>query len=937
MSASHELPPGRSTLRHLSPRTVINGTLLALGLMVLILAGLAARGAYLDHRQASRVETANRAAIGILTAAGIQARERGLTSLALGAGAPSAPDLRDRMDGLRRAGDAVWNRALRRVETLEQAESAGPGLPRAVRRARQAFGSLKEARQQADRALAGKGPAISGRGWFQSATRLIRETADLRDILLPAVDMPARMGRLSGPLQRRVWKAAENAGWERGTLAYYLAAGEPVPPLVRERLRTRHARLQDNLARLRERADHPTLSPRIRHAVHRSLTALEEDFPPLREAVLAQADSGDYPMGPHRWWREYTTAINTLLRTSSAIAAVTSEQARGLQRASTWSFAGFGGLGLLAVGLGGFGLTRVRRTANSLFRQKELAEVTIHSIGDAVITTDGQGRVEYLNPVAEDLTEWSSTKARGRAVAEVFPVVNGHTGRPVVNPAEACLSSGEVVDLANNSLLRRPDGGELAIEDSAAPIRDREGNVVGAVLVFYDVTRTSPHTQNLLAYRATHDPLTKLINRRELERRLAEVLTRAQQEGTEHALCYLDLDQFKLVNDTCGHKAGDQLLRQITYLLQGALPAGATLARLGGDEFALLVTEANAAQVRTVAEEILGIVRDFRFVWAERAFDLGGSIGICPITTDSASVAEVLSRADAACFAAKDAGGNRLRFYTEDDAELSRRHSQMEWVGRIRTALEEDRLELHCQPILPLAGTGSRQGEVLVRLREDDRLILPGEFIPAAERFRLMGEVDRWVVEAALANIGDYLAHSCSDRQLHCKINLSGPTLADPETVDFLREALRRHAVPPGMVCFEVTETAAIASFDRAVTLMTTLREEGVRFALDDFGSGLSSFAYLRNLPVDCLKIDGSLVAEVAEDAEARAMVRAIFDVARAMNLQTIAEHVHSEAAHRTLVELEIPYGQGFGLATPRPMAECLSECGEESRPATRA
>ncbi len=421
----------------------------------------------------------------------------------------------------------------------------------------------------------------------------------------------------------------------------------------------------------------------------------------------------------------------------------------------------------------------------------------------------------------------------------------------------------------------------------------------------------------LLSHQASHDALTGLVNRREFEQRLERALRHVRELGQQHVMCYLDLDQFKIVNDTCGHVAGDELLRQLTFLLRKRLRERDTLARLGGDEFGLLLENCSLEDALGVADDIRQMVGDFRFAWQDKAFNVGVSIGLVAINGHSGSIASILSAADAACYAAKDKGRNRLHVYQESDADLMQRQGEMQWVSRITRALEEKRFLLYRQPIVSLDGSGGRWYEMLVRMRgETGEIVPPMAFIPAAERYNLMPALDRWVIDAALA--------ACSrwerDGVDSCAINLSGASLGDPELVEFIRERFRVHGVAPRRVCFEITETAAIAKLVDSLPLLNELKKMGCRLSLDDFGSGMSSFAYLKGLPVDYLKIDGSFVKDLVTDPLDFIMVQSIHNIATAMGIHTVAEFVESEEIFLKLKEIGVHYAQGYWLGMPEPL-----------------
>jgi len=566
-----------------------------------------------------------------------------------------------------------------------------------------------------------------------------------------------------------------------------------------------------------------------------------------------------------------------------------------------------------------------RRSAEeALFQAKERAEVTLHSIGDAVITTDAQGVVDYLNPVAQALTGWSLGEAMGQPLATVFPIFNEETRAVVENPVARCLREGVIVGLANHTMLITRDGREIAIEDSAAPIRAHSGEITGVVMVFHDVTQ-SREMAHKLSWQAAHDALTGLVNRREFENRLQNALDASHEEGQQHALLYIDLDQFKIVNDTCGHVAGDELLRQLAALLQHRMRASDILARLGGDEFGVLLEHCPLSQAERIAEGLRKATREFRLVWENKTFEVSASMGIVAVTRESGTLSQVLSAADIACYVAKERGRNRYHVYQESDADFARRHGEMLWVTRLNQALRDHHFVLYRQEIRPIAATvpGSFY-EVLLRIRnEDGTLSLPGSFLPAAERYDLMGAIDRWVIQHLFETQGRWLCNGAPEQAHHgttlATINLSGASLNDETFLDFARNAIKQYDINPHAICFEITETVAITHFDRAIRLVTALREIGCRFALDDFGSGLSSFGYLKNLPIDFLKIDGGLVRHIIDNPIDAAMVDAINDIGHVMGLKTIAEYVENEAIREKLTHIGVDYIQGFGIAMPQP------------------
>ena len=567
-------------------------------------------------------------------------------------------------------------------------------------------------------------------------------------------------------------------------------------------------------------------------------------------------------------------------------------------------------------------ITVTKLAAEALHREKERLHVTLESIGDGVVTTDVNRKVEYLNPVAEWMTGWSEENARGKLLTSVFKLVDEHTNRPVALPLKNWLEQGLRSELANPVvLLNKKQERAYSIELKGSPISDLKGNVIGTVLVFRNVSKLHTLTKQL-TYQASHDALTGLINRSEFESRVKQAINSAQKDGKSHALCYVDLDQFKIVNDTCGHHAGDELLIQLTAQLKDALRASDTLARLGGDEFGVLLIGCPLDRAKQVAENIRHLVEKFRFVWDERLFRVGASIGLAAITPTSPGLDELLSAADSACYIAKESGRNQVHVYRPDDQAIAERQGQMQWTHRIQSALEENRFELHFQSIVPILDSISPclSGELLIRMVEksanrEKKLITPTAFIPAAERYQLMPKIDQWVIVHALNVLKEFKFGA--NQWGMCCINLSGQSMGDQKILDVIVDTLSASTVPPGILCFEITESSVIANLDNAIQFISTLKNLGYRFALDDFGTGLSSFAYLKNLPVDYLKLDGELVKDVATDKASYAMVDAINRVAHVMEMKTIAEHVESDNTLQALRRIGVDYAQGFGIEPP--------------------
>ncbi len=566
-------------------------------------------------------------------------------------------------------------------------------------------------------------------------------------------------------------------------------------------------------------------------------------------------------------------------------------------------------------------ITDRKRAETRVFEEKERAQVTLQSIGDAVITTDADGNVDYLNPVAQDLIGCDMRGARDKPISEMMTIINEHTRAPVENPVMRCLKEGRVISLAEHSVLITRDGDEVAIQDSAAPIRDRIGNVVGSVMVFHDTSKESRLFRQL-SYQASHDTLTGLINRREFETRIVESFNtlRNDPEST-HAVLYIDLDQFKVVNDTFGHAAGDELLRQLTEIVQSQIRSTDVFARLGGDEFGILLERCNEALAMKVAETIRDSIEGYRFEWQDSFTTIRASIGVVMVTADEESAANLLSSADVACYSAKDMGRNQVHLYEDSDASL--RHEEMKWVSRITNAVEDNRFELYFQPIIGIKECDeSARGhyELLLRMRDESgALVSPDQFIPAAERYNLMSTLDRWVIHTALSELADRTTEG--EAKYTLAINLSGTSLSEDRFLDYVIKELESRKLPQGAICFEITETAAISNLSRVVHFMQTLKTLGCKFSLDDFGSGLSSFTYLKNLPVDYLKIDGQFVRYVANDVVDESMVKAIAEVGRAMGIATIAERVETREVLDKLAALGVEYAQGYYIARPMSVA----------------
>ena len=597
-----------------------------------------------------------------------------------------------------------------------------------------------------------------------------------------------------------------------------------------------------------------------------------------------------------------------------------------------------GVVGLLAGGL--VAERVVRRVAGdeaALREAKELAEVTLRSIGDGVITLRGDGTIDFMNAVAEQYTGWRSAEAHGRQLGEVYRVVDGVSGKPLAHPGGDLTGTRGGGGMA--ARLLRADGTPCAIRESSAAIHNGEGNLVGWVVVFHDVTQIEEMAQKL-AWQASHDALTGLVNRREFERRLGELVASAKASERQHALLYLDLDNFKAVNDTCGHAAGDEMLRQLTAVMQSRMRGSDTLARLGGDEFGVLLASCPLEHAVRIANGMREAVREFRFIWADKTFSVGVSAGLVGID-GSESMDRVLAIADGICYEAKNKGRDRVQVHRPHSAERADENLELNMVSQINRAFELGRFRLYRQPIVALGTTDgdAPHYEVLVRMLDRSGLpVPPSGFMPAAERYNLLSSIERWVI----GTLVEFLHAECERGTLprdaaagaFYAVNLSGASINDASFTDFVRKLLTRFNLPRGLLCFEVTETVAIANLAKAAALMHELKALGCRFALDDFGIGMSSFAYLKYLPVDYIKIDGVFVRGMANDPMDRAIVEAVNRIGHILGLKTVAEYVEDAASLESLRALGVDYAQGYYIAKPVELVQSAGAAAAELEPA---
>jgi diguanylate cyclase (GGDEF)-like protein/PAS domain S-box-containing protein len=547
--------------------------------------------------------------------------------------------------------------------------------------------------------------------------------------------------------------------------------------------------------------------------------------------------------------------------------------------------------------------------------------LALNSLAEAIVATDEQGRIIFMNPAAEQLTGGEAGASAGKRLEEIISLVDETDRRLLSDPMHQALTSGAPVNLSRRALLvSRHDGSERSIELSASPIRNATREVVGAVVMLHDVTEMRGLARQM-SYQATHDALTGLVNRREFERRLEEAIESGHRGDGQHVLAYLDLDHFKLVNDTSGHLAGDSMLREVAKLLRDAVRDSDTVGRLGGDEFGTLLIGCPLEKARQIADDLTRAVGEHRFVWKDKIYNIGVSVGLVEISRESGTLEELLAAADTACYVAKKQGTGRVAVYSARDEALARHTGEIQWLQRLQVALRENRFQLYHQMIVPAHGEDSGPAmEVLVRLQDETgRELVPAEFMRAAERYRLMGLVDRWVVQTTLAALGRGALVVPEHRSV--AINISGQTLGDVQFLEFVVECLDSTGVAPGQVCFEITESAVLANLDHARRFVGVLHGMGCQFALDDFGSGVGSFSNLKNLPLDYLKIDGSFMRNLARDSVNQAMVTAMIKLARTLNFKVIAEQVEDSAALEAARRMGVDYLQGYAISRPQPLS----------------
>jgi diguanylate cyclase (GGDEF)-like protein/PAS domain S-box-containing protein len=566
-------------------------------------------------------------------------------------------------------------------------------------------------------------------------------------------------------------------------------------------------------------------------------------------------------------------------------------------------------------------ITHRKSLETSLGRGKLQARITLESIGEGVITTDRSGTIDYMNEAAEQLIGGTRSAGIGKRLLDLLSLVDEIDRSSLGDPVAKCLSERRRVNLGRRAfLLSKQAEREFSTELTASPIRGPDNQVAGCVVIFHDVSELRGLAREM-SYQASHDALTGLVNRAEFERRLETALDAARGESVGHVVCYLDLDRFKLVNDTGGHIAGDNLLREIGALLKQRVRDSDTVARVGGDEFAMLLAGCPLDKAQQIADDVVKAIADHQFAWQDRVFDVGVSVGLVEVSKDSGSAESVLSAADSACYVAKQQGRGRTHVYSTRDEVTARERGEIQWLQRLQRALKENGFELYVQPIVAMGGR-NRSGpaaEVLLRMRDEaGGSILPVHFLASAERYQLMSHIDRWVVQTTLSAIAGGAPHLPAGRT--CNINLSAQTLGDDDFLEFVVDVLDHTGVSPDRICFEVRESAVVSQLDQAQRFINVLHGIGCRFALDNFGSGIGSFANLKNLSLDYLKIDGTYTRNLETDGVNREMIAAMVKLARTLDFQVVAEQVEDQTAFEALRELGVDFVQGYAVEKPRPL-----------------
>ena len=558
-----------------------------------------------------------------------------------------------------------------------------------------------------------------------------------------------------------------------------------------------------------------------------------------------------------------------------------------------------------------------QRSDDELFIEKTKAQITLEAIGEGVITTDTNGNITYLNPAAENLTGFTIKRALNKPLSAVFKIKKEGEDTIISYPIIDCINNSKKINHESGYILSSADGSDYAIRETATPLFDKDHNVIGAVLVFHDFTSIKKMSDHL-AYQATHDDLTGLTNRRAFESKMHDIINNISPDEV-HTLCYIDLDRFKIINDTCGHLAGDNLLKVISSKINDHIRKNDLFARLGGDEFGVIFFNCDIEKAMILAESIKTLISEIKFSWDTHTFNVGSSIGIVPITTGQ-SMSDLMMTVDTACYVAKDKGRNRIHIYEDNDEDILQRKGELQWFQTINKALEDDSFVLYSQKIaLHSNDKDDDIHEILIRLDIDGDIIYPDAFIPAAERYSLMTEIDKWVISTLFQTIKD---HETLVNNTYFSINLSGQTLTDLSFIDFLNTELDNTNISPDKLIFEITETAAISNFSDAINFIKIFKKRGCKFALDDFGSGMSSFQYLSELPLDYIKIDGSFVKNIINNPFNKSVIKSVSQIGHSLGLKIIAEFVENEDILAELDKSLIDYVQGYQIEHPHPLIQ---------------
>lgn len=919
-----------SAFQHESGGVALLVVILLLVVVVVAMAGRIGADVYQRHQDVDRLLEAERLTNVALELSAAIGRERGWTAAYLGSDKESGT-LRNSIVAYRKEVNDVWSRYLEtlmdiraRYADSQKYDFAWSQLIRA-KRDYDALRALVDSRTVEDI------PA-QFENWFDTASDLVEFVWEMsRAISRP---VPRELGSIwyFTLVRDYAWTLSELAGQERGLLAYYITRGSPVVADHKEHLKSIAKKMEHSVYHLESVMEDAEVDEGVRDALQILRVRLYNRFALVRDEAYDEIDTGRYPLNGREWLEEATAAVESTLDVSSAIMDAFEKDLRVLYKSSRRDLIFTVSMLLLVCFIVLYAVNQIRELILRLHERRRMAEITLGSVGDGVITTDAAGNVIDMNPVAEKMTGWCKEDAVGESVQNVFRVQNRITRENETDVVAKCLSKGQVFVGSGEGVLVAADETETAIQHTVAPIHDVAGGVKGVVLVFYDLFSPLAE-QRILSYHATHDALTGLANRWEFEKRLQSVCATEPSDRGVHALCVIDLDQFKVVNDTCGHDAGDLLLKQIAEVMRRHVRRTDLLARFGGDEFGLLLAHCERQRALEIAEQLRRVVTEMRFSYDGHTFTVGLSIGMVYLDSNETNPRQYLALADAACYAAKEKGRNRIHITDPNSLESKQLQGDAVWATRIREALLEDRFVLYCQPIVTCDAQQPFGYEMLVRMRDiDGSLVMPGAFIPTAERHGLMTDIDKWVISKTLDAMSEMNEKSENRDDWVAFINLSGASLTQDSMAEHLRQELNRHCGLASRLCFEVTETSAILNLPMARRFIKQFRALGSRFALDDFGTGLSSFSYLKELPVDYLKIGGAFVRDISDDPSNQEMVSATHRIAISMGMKTIAENVETEQAARWLNDLNITYMQGYWIKRPMPIYEiALPPRGEEA------